>query len=719
MRLKTSSLNLRSHNMAFVSTLGSTNEVDTANIQVSTGITPISTASHKDNLEQIHKDDREEMDLKWQLVLLSMRAGRDILIKDSDMAVLNSKLEKISKEKDAIDFKIEKFENASQSLDKLIGSQITMNNGEDEVKSPPEIERKTVNPSVDKVEVDKSKQNEKITRRPVKYVEMYRKQRPMSNQRNWNNLKSQQLGSNFVIHNKACYACGSFNHLHARCKYHQRERMVNGINHSRVNHSANTTPKAVLTRFGLKPINSARHVNPKRSSQGRTTYNNKNFFQQVNTAKGKVNTARPNSAVLNAVRANKGKAGHLQKQLEDQGEELKVMCDKNNSVLFTNTDYFVLSPDFMLADENHVLLKVPRKKNMYSVDMKNIVHKKDLTCLVAKATNEESKIWYRKILLENRVLVVKPYFKTPYELFRGRAPALSFMRPTTLDNHELNSDDNNKDNYGPCQECKGVNQETPNAQNSTNNINTDGSSINNASSNIKTIGPTVNVRQSNDFFGAENDMLHLDEVVVDINNVFTTYFVPTTPNTRIHKDHSLDNVIGDIQSGVQTRRMTVTTNQQGFLGAIYEDLHTCLFACFLSQEEPKRIINALKDPAWVEAMQEELLQFHLQKVWILVDLPRGKRAIGTRWVFRNKKDDRGIVIRNKARLVTQGFTQEEGIDYEEVFAPVARIKSIRLFLAYASFMGFLVYQMALRVLFYMEGLKKRFMYVNLYGGESL
>nr|GFD37282.1 putative ribonuclease H-like domain-containing protein [Tanacetum cinerariifolium] len=72
------------------------------------------------------------------------------------------------------------------------------------------------------------------------------------------------------------------------------------------------------------------------------------------------------------------------------------------------------------------------------------------------------------------------------------------------------------------------------------------------------------------------------------------------------------------------------------------------------------------------AMQEELLQFKMQKVWILVDLPYGKRAIGTKWVYINKKDERGIVSRNKARLVTQGHTQEEGIDYEEVFAPVAR-----------------------------------------------
>ncbi|GJZ66018.1 putative ribonuclease H-like domain-containing protein [Tanacetum coccineum] len=86
-------------------------------------------------------------------------------------------------------------------------------------------------------------------------------------------------------------------------------------------------------------------------------------------------------------------------------------------------------------------------------------------------------------------------------------------------------------------------------------------------------------------------------------------------------------------------------------------------------------------------------------VWTLVDLPKGKRAIGTKWVYRNKKDERGIVVRNKARLVAQGYTQEEGIDYDEVFAPVARIEAIRLFLAYASFMGFIVYQMDVKSAF--------------------
>ncbi|GJV89601.1 putative ribonuclease H-like domain-containing protein [Tanacetum coccineum] len=124
-----------------------------------------------------------------------------------------------------------------------------------------------------------------------------------------------------------------------------------------------------------------------------------------------------------------------------------------------------------------------------------------------------------------------------------------------------------------------------------------------------------------------------------------------------------------------------------------------LFACFLSQHEPKKISEALEDESWVDAMQEELLQFEIQKVWVLVDLPYGKKAIGTKWVYRNKKDERGVVVRNKARLVAQGHRQEEGIDYDEVFAPVARLEAIRIFLAFASYMGFIVYQMDVKSAF--------------------
>ncbi|GJR35791.1 putative ribonuclease H-like domain-containing protein [Tanacetum coccineum] len=158
---------------------------------------------------------------------------------------------------------------------------------------------------------------------------------------------------------------------------------------------------------------------------------------------------------------------------------------------------------------------------------------------------------------------------------------------------------------------------------------------------------------------------------VKLGNISPSYAVPTTPHTRVHKDHPIDHVIGDVQSSVQTRRMITSYSELGFLGAIYEgkthqDLHTCLFAYFLSQEELKRVSKALNDHAWVEAMQEELLQFKLQKVWVLVDLTKGHRSIGIKWVYKNKKDERGIIIRNKARLVAQGHTQEEGIDYDEL-----------------------------------------------------
>ncbi|GJX32193.1 putative ribonuclease H-like domain-containing protein [Tanacetum coccineum] len=131
----------------------------------------------------------------------------------------------------------------------------------------------------------------------------------------------------------------------------------------------------------------------------------------------------------------------------------------------------------------------------------------------------------------------------------------------------------------------------------------------------------------------------------------------------------------------------------------HKDFQHCLFACFLSQNEPKKIFEALEDESWVDAMQEELLQFKIQKVWILIDLPYGKKAIGTKWVYKNKKDERGVVVRNKARFVAQGHRQEEAIDYDEVFAPVARIEAIRIFLAFASYMGFIVYQMDVKSAF--------------------
>ncbi|GJV39938.1 putative ribonuclease H-like domain-containing protein [Tanacetum coccineum] len=204
-----------------------------------------------------------------------------------------------------------------------------------------------------------------------------------------------------------------------------------------------------------------------------------------------------------------------------------------------------------------------------------------------------------------------------------------------------------------------------------NNVNTASPEVNTGCFKLNIIDPSVNTASSyapdspKDMFkmGASHTLeaTHVeffsdeDEPEVDLGNILNSYTVPTTPNTRIHKDHPITNMIGDVKSFIQTRRMTEPTSEQGFLSAIYEQkthdtMNTCLYACFLSHIEPTSIAKALSDSSWVEAMQEELLQFKLQQVWILVDLPTGKRATGTKWVFRNKKDERGIVIRNKKRF---------------------------------------------------------------------
>nr|GEU45122.1 hypothetical protein [Tanacetum cinerariifolium] len=167
--------------------------------------------------------------------------------------------------------------------------------------------------------------------------------------------------------------------------------------------------------------------------------------------------------------------------------------------------------------------------------------------------------------------------------------------------------------------------------------------------------------------GAEADFINLE----------TSIRVSPIPTTRTNKDHLVAQIIGDLSSTTQTRSMTRVIRDQGRLSQIFnEDFHTCMFAslhvCMLS---------------FTRGTQKGTSSSQRSK------------AIGTKWVYKNKKNERGIVVRNKARLVAQGHIQEEGIDYKEVFAPVARIEAIRLFLAYASFTGFMVYQMDVKSAF--------------------
>ncbi|GJT60148.1 putative ribonuclease H-like domain-containing protein [Tanacetum coccineum] len=952
---------------------------------------------------------------------------REIHLREVAITELRRKLELAQKQKDEIQLTVEKLENSSKSLSKLIDCQIVdkcktglgynvvpppytgnfmppkpdlsfsgleefvnepivseptvkkpvvetseaktskakpkvvrKNNGapiiedwvsdsEEEDVPQAKIEKKTVKPSFAKIEFVKSKEQVKSPRKTtVKQGNQNRlnTHSPRGNQRNWNNMMSQKLGSNFEMINKACYVCGSFDHLQYDCNNHQRQfnnkkmvkpvwnytQRVNHQNFSRMTHPSpkrNMVPKAVLMRSGLVSLTTARPVNtaqPKTTVNSarpmtnlsksahstvkwpihkNTTFKNSNFNQRVNTVKDKkFNTARPKEvvnaarpkAVVNAVKGNNVNAvkasacwvwkpktkvlDHVSKHnsasitlkkfdyVDAQGRsksdkgvidsgcsrhmtgnmsyltdyeeidggyvafggnpkggkitgrgtiktgnldfknvyfvrELKFnlfsvsqMCDKKNSVLFNDTECIVLSPNFKLTDESQVLLKVPRKNNTYSVNLKNIISKGGLTCLFSKATSDESELWHRRLghinfktmnklvkgnlvrglsskLFENNQTcvtcqkgkqhrasydysrfscvfflatkdeisgILKSFTTGVENLIDQRVKVIRCDNGTEFKNKEMNQfyerkgtkacddagkarmetvpgkdyillplwtadppfsqssksspdagfkpsgDDEKKvtkepgkEGGDPSKEDERDDQEKDASVNSTNNVNA-------ASTNEVNVvcGKTSIELPDDPNMPPLEDIVYSDDdedvgAEADMNNLDAFMPVSPIPTTRVHKDHPVEQIIRDLNSTPQTRRMTKNLEEHGLFSSVqqrtnHKDFQNCLFACFLSQVEPK-------------------------KVWTLVDLPNGKRPIGTKWVFRNKKDERGIVIKNKARLVAQGYTQEEGIDYDEVFAPVARIKAIRLFLAYASFKDFVVYQMDVKSAF--------------------
>nr|GEU71640.1 hypothetical protein [Tanacetum cinerariifolium] len=503
------------------------------------------------------------------------------------------------------------------------------------------------------------------------------------------------------------------------------------------------------------------------------------------------------------------------KELKFNLFSVSQMCDKKNSVLFTNTACLVLSLDFKLSDESQVLLRVHRENNMYNVNLKNIIPSGDLTCLFAKATVDESNLWHRRLghinfktmnklvkddysrftwvfflatkdetspilktfitglenqlslkvkvirsdngtefknnylnqfcgmkgikrefsvprtpqqngiaerknrtlietartmltdsllpipfwveaintacYVQNRVLVTKPHNKTSYELLHGRTPSIGFMRSfgcamtilNTLDSlgkfdgkvdegflvgYSVNSSGptwlfdidslTRTMNYQPVTvgnqtnpsagfqdkfDAEKVGEESDQqyvlflvwSSGFTNPHNTDGD----AAFDEKKHESEVNVSQSSSAQSKKQD----DKTMREAKDKRLDPDMPELEDITYSEDE--DDV------GAEANFNNLETSITMF----NDDFHTCMFACFLSQEEPKRVHQALKDPSWIEAMQEELIQFKMQK--------------------------------------------EKGIDYDEVFAPVARIETISLFLAYASFMGFMVYQMDVKSAF--------------------
>ncbi|GJZ90569.1 retrovirus-related pol polyprotein from transposon TNT 1-94 [Tanacetum coccineum] len=180
----------------------------------------------------------------------------------------------------------------------------------------------------------------------------------------------------------------------------------------------------------------------------------------------------------------------------------------------------------------------------------------------------------------------------------------------------------------------------------------------------------------------------------NIDNTDVHSFQPQSHDYRWTRDHPLEQVRGNPTMPVQTRRQLAT------------DPEMCMFALTVSIVEPKNIKEAMADSAWIEAMQDELHQFDRLKVWELVDKPFGKMIIKLKWLWKNKKDEDQTVIRNKARLVAKGYAQEEGVDFEESFAPVARLEAVRIFVAHAAHKSFPIYQMDVKTAFLNGPLKE-------------
>ncbi|GJV20801.1 retrovirus-related pol polyprotein from transposon TNT 1-94 [Tanacetum coccineum] len=177
-------------------------------------------------------------------------------------------------------------------------------------------------------------------------------------------------------------------------------------------------------------------------------------------------------------------------------------------------------------------------------------------------------------------------------------------------------------------------------------------------------------------------------------------FHQVQPSTHIWtKDHPLDQVIGDPSKPVMTRQR------------LHTDSKVCMYALTVSTIEPKNIKEAMADHSWIKSMQDELNQFERLQVWELVPRPEGKNIIALKWLWKNKCDAENIVVRNKTRLVAKGYKQEEGIDFEESFAPVARLEAVRMFIAYAAHKNITIFQMDVKTAF-LNGPLKEEVYVS-------
>nr|GEU64824.1 hypothetical protein [Tanacetum cinerariifolium] len=477
-----------------------------------------------------------------------------------------------------------------------------------------------------------------------------RSQNPKVHKRNWSSLMTKRLGLGYDYTRKACFVCGSFSHRIRDCDFHKK-RMA----------------KQVI-------LNKSK---------------NKDNLHQTLKGKGIIDSG--------CSRHMTGNKAYLIEYQDFNGGPIAFGGSKGQ-ITGKDTECLVLSPDFKFPDENQVLLRVPRQNNMYSFNLENIVPSGGLACLIANATVDESNKWHRRDIIEfyaskgikreysnartlqqngfaerknmtlieaARTMLADSFL--PNTFWAGAVSTAYYVlnRPVTAENKANKT-------AGP----KEPNNSAGAARaSSTNYVNTTSTTANTASISFNTASTPVNIASSlrnvcanqddsqipslEDIYKVLNDEIFTsasydDEgAVADFINLESIVNVSPIPQSRIHFIHPTTQILEDQNSAVQTRcKVNKSLRAHAFI-------------------KPKKISQALEDESWVDAMQEELLQFKTHKVWILVDLP-----------FRKN-----------------GHRQEEGIDYDEVFSPVARLEAIRIFLAFASYIGFIVYQMDVKSAF--------------------
>nr|GEX63990.1 hypothetical protein [Tanacetum cinerariifolium] len=640
----------------------------------------------------------------------------------------------LKKEKGELDTKLTGFQTASKDLDNLLESQRLDKNKEGlgysaipltaQVYSPPkkdlswtgipEFADDTVtdysrpSPAIESTSDDVQNRNSfeteasssTISSKPfIKFVKAT--VRPTENKI----VKVESIKKHVV---KACFYYGHFDHLSNDCGLGVKK----GRSYPKNNCSNKSmTPKAVIHkpyRPPMRPVRPTMNVaQPKRTSFYKITHSySKRPFQRTSAVRhmtgyisylsdyelfdgGYVSIGQGGCKITGkgTIKTDKLEFENVYfiKDLKYKLFSVSQICDNKNRVLFTNSECIVLGRDFKLIDDTNVLLRTLRKHNMYSINLNNIVPHKDLTCLVAKASADECMLWHRR-LGPNWLFDIDSLTKSMNYVpvvgacihsinFSGTKDAasevvkkdVSSLRYIALSNwvHDALLDSTSSNAQDTCTSDAPESSRNPNPTTSTTNPSADpmetlavetpiptvSSPVSTAcftdsqdpSSDTRLISKRVTNQEETpsldniltltnrfeDIIGVTTNSDDLNGVEADVSNIETTIIASPTPTLKIHKDHPKSQIIGPVDTLIQTRHK--------------------------SKED--------------------------------------------KMGFKNKKDERGIVIRNKARLVAQGHTQEEGIDYDEVFAPVARIKAIKLFLAYAFFVGFTVYQMDVKSAF--------------------